>query len=96
MVKSIFECLVTLTIISVFGNCVDGVFVSSKLINGKMNIHVYYESQCPYSRNFIVNQIPRAISTFPDLVNFVIIPFGKANVIRTQKYILRNQFIILS
>lgn len=82
MLKHIFGCLVTLTIlvVSVFGTSFSGVSVSSRLINDKLNIHVYYESQCPDSRNFIVNQIPRALSTFPNLVNFVMIPFGKANV----------------
>jgi hypothetical protein len=51
-----------------------------RTINGKVNIAVYYESQCPDSRRFINNQLPKAIETFPDLVNIILIPFGKANV----------------
>ena len=51
-----------------------------RTINGKVNIAVYYESQCPDSRRFINNQLPKAIEIFPDLVNIILIPFGKANV----------------
>lgn len=55
-------------------------FMSSRVINDKVIIHVYYESQCPDSRRFIIQQMPRALDTFPNLVEFVLVPFGKANV----------------
>jgi hypothetical protein len=45
-----------------------------------MTLDVYYESLCPDSRNFLVNQLnPNwpTLSTFTDLR---LIPFGKATV----------------
>lgn len=56
--------------------------------NGKLNISVYYETQCHDSQEFINNQISRAYRLFPEIVIFNLIPFGKAFVkIILNKYI---------
>lgn len=59
----------------------------------KINVHVYYESKCYFSRSFIINQIDRALEKLSGLVNFIMVPFGYANVKRT---ILSFKDIILS
>ena len=52
----------------------------SKQINNKsISLLVNYESLCPDSENFIVNQLSRAIYIFRDNLNVQLIPFGKAS-----------------
>lgn len=43
-------------------------------------IEVFYESRCPDSQRFILNQIIEANQIFSYYINFVLVPFGKANV----------------
>ena len=45
-----------------------------------LNIHVYYESLCPDSRKFIINEVKEAYENFQNIANIILIPFGKANV----------------
>ncbi|CAN1303475.1 Gamma-interferon-responsive lysosomal thiol protein [Linum perenne] len=47
----------------------------------RVNLTLYYESRCPYCRNFIVNSLAKAVDT--DLVNIVnlrLVPWGNAYV----------------
>lgn len=69
-----------LSVLILFGVNLAAEGSSSRLIDGKINIHVYYESQCPDSQLFINNQIDRALEKFSSLVNFILVPFGSANV----------------
>lgn len=53
---------------------------SSKLSNSKpIHLLVNYETLCPDSERFIVNQLPRAINIFRENLIVQLIPFGKAS-----------------
>jgi len=47
-------------------------------VNDKVNFTLYYESLCPYCRQFIVAQISKAYQTILDIVNITIVPYGNA------------------
>ena len=43
-------------------------------------IKVYYESMCPDSKYFVVHQLLPTIKQLPDIADFKLVPYGKANV----------------
>ena len=48
-------------------------------------VMVFYEALCPDSKHFVVKQLQNAFYTAPALVDFQLVPYGKATVsIRTQ------------
>lgn len=55
--------------------------VSQSSINNEiLNIAVYYGSRCPDSMRFIVNHLTKNVEEFSDILNVVLVPYGKANV----------------
>lgn len=49
----------------------------------KVNLSLYYESLCPYCRNFIVSQLVKVFNT--DLLNIIhlkLLPWGNAQVVK--------------
>ncbi|CAF0741797.1 unnamed protein product [Brachionus calyciflorus] len=66
----------------------DGSIISSGLIDNYrqnrklLEIGVYYETKCPDSKRFLINQITSAQEKFSSVVDFTLIPFGKANYTR--------------
>ncbi|CAH1165594.1 unnamed protein product [Phyllotreta striolata] len=51
----------------------------------KVNVTVYYESLCPFARDFIVNQLrPTLRGNLSRYINLELIPYGKTN--RTSDY----------
>ncbi|KAK2711501.1 GILT-like protein 1 isoform X1 [Artemia franciscana] len=48
--------------------------------NSIVNLHVYYESLCPDSRNFINSQLVPTWNELMDFMNVTMNPFGKATV----------------
>ncbi|CAH1107533.1 unnamed protein product [Psylliodes chrysocephalus] len=55
------------------------VLAQNKQIN-RVNVTVYYESLCPYARNFTINQLyPILQGNLSHYVNLELIPYGKAN-----------------
>ena len=58
---------------------------------------VYYESLCPDSRNFLVNQLASNWNVLSSFVNLRLIPFGKASVrlLYTSRYYLFLQYKIV-
>lgn len=46
-----------------------------------MTLDVYYESLCPDSRNFLVNQLEPNWKNMSPYTDLRLIPFGKATVI---------------
>lgn len=53
---------------------------NAKLINNKsIQLVVNYETLCPDSQRFIVNQLSKAISIFRNNLNIQLIPYGKAS-----------------
>lgn len=52
-------------------------------VNGqgsRMTLDVYYESLCPDSRNFLVNQLAPNWKSLSSFVDLRLVPFGKATV----------------
>ena len=49
--------------------------------NDKVNFSLYYETLCPYCRQFITNQLSRAYDNILDIINITIIPYGNAHEI---------------
>ncbi len=47
--------------------------------NDKVNFSLYYETLCPYCRQFIVSQVSKAYETILDIVNITIVPYGNAH-----------------
>lgn len=47
--------------------------------NDKVNFSLYYETLCPYCQQFITEQLTRAYSTIPDIINITIVPYGNAH-----------------
>ena len=43
-------------------------------------VEVYYESMCPDSKYFIREQLVPAVQKIPEIINFRLIPYGKATV----------------
>ncbi|RNA26223.1 hypothetical protein BpHYR1_031105 [Brachionus plicatilis] len=44
-----------------------------------IHIDVYYETRCPDSQRFLLNQIIQANEIFSSNIDFLLVPFGKAN-----------------
>lgn len=54
-------------------------------------VTVYYEALCPDSKNFIIRQLQPAFRKAPTLIEFQLVPYGKATV--SQSLLpLENQF----
>ena len=61
----------------------------------KTTLDVYYESLCPDSLRFLVNQLGPQYSTLSSFVNVRLIPFGKASVIFFHfTYINQPKFVL--
>lgn len=43
-------------------------------------VAVYYEALCPDSKNFIIRQLQPAYQRAPSLIDFQLVPYGKATV----------------
>ena len=44
-----------------------------------MNFSLYYETLCPYCRQFFTEQLAKAYQTIPDIINITIVPYGNAH-----------------
>lgn len=44
-------------------------------------VMVFYEALCPDSKNFIIKQLHTAYGRAPSLIDFQLVPYGKATVI---------------
>jgi interferon gamma-inducible protein 30 len=54
-----------------------------------VNFTLYYETLCPYCRQFIVGQVSKAYQTILDIVNITLVPYGNAHETyqpATQRY----------
>ncbi|OMO97659.1 Gamma interferon inducible lysosomal thiol reductase GILT [Corchorus olitorius] len=55
----------------------------------KVNLNLYYESLCPYCRNFIVTQLVKLFNTdLLNIVNLRLVPWGNAQVSKPNKTII--------
>lgn len=45
-----------------------------------LKIEVFYETRCPDSQRFLLNQIIEANQKFSSYIDFILVSFGKANV----------------
>lgn len=45
-----------------------------------VKIHLYYETLCPYSIDFVINQLYPTWSLVKDIMEVEMFPFGNANV----------------
>ncbi|EFX72165.1 hypothetical protein DAPPUDRAFT_308544 [Daphnia pulex] len=59
--------------------CVSFVNTAGLGNSGRTNLDVYYESLCPDSRAFLVNQLAPQWKSLSSFVNLRLIPFGKAS-----------------
>ena len=50
-------------------------------------IDVYYETLCPDSKRFLINQVPTILNEFGSKIKINLVPFGKANVSKEKKTI---------
>lgn len=55
-------------------------------------VAVYYEALCPDSKNFIIKQLQFAFTHAPTLIDFQLIPYGKADVSILKARILKIYF----
>ncbi|XP_063709776.1 GILT-like protein 1 [Culicoides brevitarsis] len=46
--------------------------------SGKLRVHVFYESLCPDSMNFVSRHLVPQIDAFNDVIEVVLVPFGKS------------------
>ncbi|XP_022765851.1 gamma-interferon-inducible lysosomal thiol reductase-like [Durio zibethinus] len=55
----------------------------------KVNLSLYYESLCPYCRNFIVSQLVKVFNTdLLNIINLRLVPWGNAEVVKPNKTII--------
>ncbi|XP_075977074.1 gamma-interferon-inducible lysosomal thiol reductase-like protein [Anticarsia gemmatalis] len=52
----------------------------------KVFVTVYYESQCPDSRSFIVEQLQPTLKSYHEFIDVKLIPFGKAHNINRKAF----------
>ncbi|XP_074603602.1 gamma-interferon-inducible lysosomal thiol reductase-like [Brevipalpus obovatus] len=45
----------------------------------KFDIAVYYETRCPDSKGFLINQLYPTYKEMPDIMNIDLVPYGKAS-----------------
>lgn len=43
-------------------------------------VEVYYESMCPDSKGFFKHELVPTMEKIPEIIQFRLIPYGKANV----------------
>lgn len=55
-----------------------------------LQMTVYFESLCPYSQNFFINQLEPNFEKFNNYVDWVLIPYGNAKVRRFNQSNLRK------
>lgn len=48
----------------------------------QVEIGVYYESRCPDSKEFIIQQLIPTMKAVPDIIDLVLVPYGKARTLR--------------
>jgi len=60
-----------------------------------MTLDVYYESLCPDSRNFLVNQLEPNWKNMNSYTDLRLIPFGKATVIASESFFLISLIILI-
>lgn len=49
-------------------------------------VMVFYEALCPDSKNFIIKQLHGVYERAPSLIDFQLVPYGKATVINILFY----------
>lgn len=54
---------------------------TSKATFPKIQVAVFYEALCPDSRNFFLKQLQPAYDKIPHLMDIVLEPYGKAQVL---------------
>ncbi|CAF1535517.1 unnamed protein product, partial [Didymodactylos carnosus] len=47
--------------------------------NDKVNVTLYYETLCPFCRQFISAQVSPAYQTILDIINITLVPYGNAH-----------------
>ena len=57
-----------------------------------VHLGVFYESLCPDSRDFIVNQLQKAYSKLSDIVFLELVPYGNAKVCGCNSAVLYFKF----
>lgn len=64
-------------------------------------VEVYYESMCPDSKYFIRQQLVPAVAKVSQIMNFVLKPYGKAQVqlyisllLMNKMYFILNTFVL--
>lgn len=45
-------------------------------------VMVFYEALCPDSKNFVIKQLHTSYERAPSLIDFQLVPYGKATVIK--------------
>lgn len=50
-------------------------------------LSVYFESRCPDSKAFVLNQLRPALRLLPEHISLKLVPFGKARVSRIPLFI---------
>ena len=69
-------------------------FQEHELKDDHVFIEVYYESMCPDSKYFIKHQLIPTIEKIPKIIDFRLIPYGKAKVIQALNSCGKIVFII--
>lgn len=54
----------------------------------KVNVTLYYESLCPYSRLFLTQKLLPTSTLLADIMEVNLVPYGNARVIR--HYVMQN------
>ena len=55
-------------------------FQEHELKDNHIFIEIYYESMCPDSKYFIKHQLIPTVEKIPEIIDFRLIPYGKAKV----------------
>lgn len=56
----------------------------------KMELSVYYESLCPDSRRFFINQLGPVYAELSDYIDLDLVPFGHARILGTNKMVCQH------
>lgn len=76
---AIFFMLLLVLLLAIDASTNEIITVNSEKV---ITIHVYYETQCPDSRSFIIEQLSKAnVYVYPHgSIAFKLVPYGKASV----------------